>query len=95
MVGIIQTSCPRLPINSRQKPNRITSAGYKNISQKLKHKKIKDIFRCPFLFRRMDLIFYIITISRVRRHKEITNNYSSKYVLGETRLFGVQFLAGG
>jgi hypothetical protein len=63
---------------------------------KLKHpKKIKDIFRCPFLFRRMDLIFYIITISRVRRHKEITNNYSSKYVLGETRLFGVQFLAGG
>jgi hypothetical protein len=43
----------------------------------------------------MDLIFYIITISRVRRHKEITNKYSSKYVLGETRLFGVQILAGG
>jgi hypothetical protein len=66
-----------------------------NLSKTWDTQKIKDIFRCPFLFRRMDLIFYIITISRVRRHKEITNKYSSKYVLGETRLFGVQILAGG
>jgi hypothetical protein len=48
----------------------------------------------PFLFRRMDLIFYD-NYKQVRRHKEITKNSSVKYVLGETADFGVQHLVSG